>query len=777
MFCMKCGSQTENTDGICDNCKKETTPESVSPVITQGSNKKSSMIKLSKDQLIHAGLIAGSTAIISFILSAITALIINLAARNYISLVMDKYSSGLFSLDSFTSVSPYMVWRMSFLNSFVLRAGLGSITLSARYIILILIPALSFFISWMLVNKTTIREKFPKLFLEKELHLDFKKFFEIILLITAFYTILFALTSFIPITLLEQNLGFLDATYKVFYEFTFLSSLLGTAIVVFITNALIGLYYKFISLDKTASQPIVKPFLHIYTKYLLNSSAIAVGFLLVILFRNNLWKQIITLITALPNLVLFVMNIFVGGLKITSSDGIRISLFKVLTSQGKFALVCLTIAFLLLTMIAFIQAFQKLAKDNTKKYWIDVSIVTAFVIAAQIIVCILASIHIRVWEVGDTMRMSISSNILILVLVIAAIGAASGAAVLYLPKNLLKLVHITENQKNMEKPNKVKENMEPLILGGLLLLTLILGIIGTGKNSTITSSNNYENPSIFEDSNSYTDYESHSILDPERIDMFDNGYVFFDNGNYHLYRNNKISIINLEEGISDHFTFSSKEDKILVETGSSLKVINGDGKNISKQEITYDRILGVSKDYNNILFYYDNELTLYNCKKDVFTVLELTDESIGHSSSRAYFDTKNENIYFVGDSIISYNIKSRKETVLFEEAPEIIFMDKIYVMKPDSKIPVALEDGAALTYGYEYDDYNRNFNIVKYTEEGTQVILSNIDKFFSIDKNKYAFIFENSSDTFVYNASSEQLYNISSEIRYLSMNSKIKGGK
>lgn len=778
MFCMKCGSQTENTNGVCDNCKKEADLIPVAPVISHDSTKKSSMIRFTKDQFIHAGIITVSTMIISFILSAVVAIIINLAAKNYITMVMNKYTSGLLSMDSLASISPYMIWRMSFLNSFVMRAGMGDITLSARYIILILIPALSFFISWKLVKKSTIREKLPNLFKETQLHLDFKKYMEITLFITGFYTIIFVLTSLIPITLFKQDLGFLDTTFKVSYHFTLLSALLGTSSVVFITNIFLGLYYKFISLNQIDAHPNVQFFLHIYKRYFFNSAIITVGLLLVTLFRNNLWKQIVILVTALPNLVLITMNALVGGLKISSSDGTAFPLFQGLSSQGKFAYVCLLLIFILLTIIAFIQVFQNIAKDNVKKYWINVSIVTGYVVVSQVIVYILASIHISIWEAGEIMRMSITSNLFILILVLVAIGAISGAAVFYLPENLLKLVHLTENQKNTDKPNRITENMELIILGGLFLFTIIIGIIGN-SNGSIRTSNNYEETNLLGTTNDSINNKSLSLLDPDNIQVYNNGYIFFENGNYHLYKNNKLSIIrihNTKEAIYDEFTFSPTEDRILVDSGSKLRVMNGKGNDISKQEVTYDELLAVSEDFNYILFSYDGEITLYNCKNNEFTVLELT-RTTDSFHNFTYFDTKSENIYFVGDNIIAYNIKTQKEVVLYEDSPETIILDKIYVIKGNSTVPEALEDGSALSYGYKYDEYSGNYSIVTYTDEGTKVILSNISEFIDFDNNKFVFTFDNSSDTYVYNANSDQLYNITSEIRYLSMNSKIKGGK
>jgi|GEM_PF-3487338 len=775
MYCIYCGNETQNADATCDSCRNRQNHQEPILDVNQAMLPSSGGAKATMNNLKIAGFVAGVAAIMSLILSTLLAIIMNVTIGKNITALTNGLLNSYDFNGNIKLLSPYTIWRMSFLNNLVLKANSGNEMISGTvgikfcYIILVLIPLFSFLIAWCLLKNMKLRSKFPQIFKQAEFVCTSKQINVVNLMIASLYGVVFALSSFVPQILYRERVEILDYNVVITSKFTFLSSLFFTFIVVLVVNLLITNRSKMLSSEKVTIFTEIKVSQNIFDKYVINASIVTLALFIVTLIKGNMWKQFFALVTLLPNIILIVMNAFLGGgIRIFSAGG-SLSALKMLSTTGKIGAILLTFVFMISLVLIFVNQFLKFDHSNVKKYWIKVATVTGLIAGAQIIVWLMALIGATIVALDEKMRVGISYNIWITLLALIIIGFASGAAAFYCP-NLFKVF--------VKKDNSETKSKTPLIIGvALFIISIILGclIIQKGSSNSVSSFGVIGN--VNDNSSSEV-----PILEPGELNPFNGGYVFYSSGEYYLYKKNKLSKLKLDaDSLNGNLTFSANSNRILVEQGNKLMVIDGAGKEIYKQEITYDNLLATTPDFNKVAFWVDHELTIYNAKNNKFIVINKGNYTLDYDSGRAYFDVSGDKLYLMDTGLAVFNIASEETNILFAETPTCsIVGNEIYVLEDGTYNSIV--DGSKLTYVYDeiYDEdtYESYYEIAKCGEVENKVLLTNLgyaNKVF--DKlDTFLITFINSNDYYLYDANTNQVNNISSEIRYLSMNSKIKGG-
>lgn len=816
MFCIYCGEKTENVDGVCESCreKQQTTQESkvandvvneasdvstnnmfkeamtsasgnamsetensvINDVASVGANEaeKEKASIFSKVNLIIAGLIAGSTGIISFIISTMVALAVNAAGKDAINQLMSGISDYIELGEDITFLSPYTVWRMSFLNSMIFKVvtdtevATGKVHINLFYIFLVLIPLISVLVSWILFRQQGIRAKLNKVFKLDGFNGESRQVFYINTMVAGMFSVLFALTSVLPITMYEAS--FFGFTIKVVRYFDFLSALVLTFLVVFFCNIIITRNNAIIELLDKQRQIIVS-YQSILWRHTLNATIITIAFALVVLVKSHLWKQILLLITFLPNLILIIMNTLLGGdLKLISEEA-KLSLFKQMGGVNKSGFIILAIVFVLLLLYLFMNEFKKLDRSDSRKYWFSVTAITGLVAVTQIFFNSISLIDLKISMAGDATRFGITSSVIMLTAFILLIGAAGGLAVFFLNQTVTTVYkQIDDLMIKILMNVKLKGKFLLAQASAIFIVAVLLSMLITKDDVSVASVGLI---GAYDGKSSFTDETSVRLMEPKDIRLFDKGYVFRSDDVYYSYKNSKIKMLELDYVSEYHF--SQNTDRIMKIDGNKISIINRAGKAIGKQEITYDRICAVTDDFNKIAFVLEQELNIYDNDKDEFISVDTGEFCLDPEAGRYTFDNTGKNLYIVEQGVAKYNLADKATTILQEDGNYLVAYDTVYVS--GELQPLSIEDNSPLEYDYSNVEYGEITDLVKWTDGNKETVISNINDIYEVNGEPDTFLisFKNSRDQYLFKAKDNKLTNISAEIRYVSMNSTAEG--
>lgn len=710
------------------------------------------------------------TLCISTLLSLFSTLIVNLFLKNQINSIWEHMVGELTGDSQGGFLTFYRLLRMSYLHTIKLSvSAMGEsvvLHMNVHVLLLVLIPLVSMFISWKLLCHQKIRSSLKFLF-SKEPVFNTKKVLPITLNFSLVLSLLFFLTSFIGVNTAKNEIFSIKLSYGA------ISSFFGTIFVTLISCYIITGLLKLRERKSLSTGSVLWNLKQYYMKYSLGVIVASLFILLIAVIRGGMWKQIGTVLLALPNIFLILSNaLSFGGLQTVDSGNVS----TLRSSLSGFQVACsviLAITWCIFLWYLLYQTYRKIEKSNVKSYIKNVGILSGLIVVIQLFLYYLSRIIISFRLLGETeVGLEIKVNILLSLFVVVLVSAGAAACAYYFPN----LLHKKGNKEEVLFVGTWKHlDITVLIVLSILVCLTFLGM--TKKQSSSVESGSFLGEK--EDS----EEESYSRIDPENIQIFSGGFVFRDYDRIYLYQKDKVKRINFDEDGSSYFSdsnyyFSKTSDRILKVSQKNAMLVDSKGKELYKQKVSFDQLLSATSEFDKLLFLVDGEITLYDKKENEFTILDaITD----YEYTDFYFDEADENLYLVDSSIRSYNLKSKNLEVVKEQTPEYILDSKdsltakLYLLEEGKLVPPVGDTDIKYYAKNMIRDYESYSVIIEKGKENP-VSLPNmvLAEAINSEGTKFLVTFTEYGDYYLYDAEKAELTNISTQIRYLTSNKKVE---
>lgn len=402
MKCIRCGNETPNRNGICDACREK--EEAFRRKIRMESEENAKEVRMEQERhqtitwrekmgldskrgkgmagcLILSGIALAFSLVFSFLLSI-------LLGRSLGSLM------AVTGLDGSNYINGFAMLKMAYLNNLNVSiqftamgvSGQASATGSLSILILVLIPFLSFKLSWAIFSKWIWKEK-----------ISVRTTALLITGVLILYTFGFALTSFVPVWWAkEETVG---VKWDARMYFTLASSIIGTCCVALSANILAVRKKSRIGEEpkKNSFYFDVRAFGRIAAVYLLLSLVVTlVGAILFLSRQARDWTSFTGVICLLPNLTAAGAGAISGGGYTALIQGAKQNAVSAYFPGGIVGLVIGMMLVLLSVLAAVILQYRKIRVAAGKKYYLHVGAVTAMLAVMQAVIWKLGYVGIDV---------------------------------------------------------------------------------------------------------------------------------------------------------------------------------------------------------------------------------------------------------------------------------------------------------------------------------------------------------------------------------------------
>ena len=765
-------TQVENGE----NLRKELSPN-LKKIQKIGSDKWNHFLRNTGKEMISISTIKESAflLIVTLCISTLLSLILTLLANAFFKSQIDSLLSQLVEVFSDESnkgfLTFYRLLRMSYLHSIKLSvSAVGEsfvVHMNIHVLLLALIPFVSMFFSWMLLCHQKVRSSLKFLF-SQETTFQNKKALPITLNVTFVLTILFFLTSLIPMNLAKGMFMKVKISYGGF------SSLLGTILITLLSCYIITGILKLREIKTLQAGSLLWNLKQYYKKYAMGVIVSSILIMLITIIREGMWKAIGSILLALPNVFLIVANaLSFGGFQIASGGSVT----TLRSSMNGFQVTCsviLALSWCIFLWYLLYQMYLKFEKSDRKNYIKNVGIFTGVILLIQLFVYYVSRVRISLSALGSSeVGVAFKVNILLSLLVFVLISAGAMACAYYLPE----LLHKKGSKDEVFFVGTWKRlDMTIMIALSILVCLTYLGMTHK-KNDSVSSG------SIIGNGES-SKGDSYSMIHPESMEIFQDGFVFRSYNGIYTFEKEKVKKMSLSDDMTSYFNdsnyyYSKSSNRILRVNKNNAMLLDSKGKELYKQEVTFDQLLTASKEFDKLLFFVDGEITLFDKKENKFTTLE---GITNYDYLDFYFDESEENLFLVGESISCYNIDSKKLDVVMDETPEYILDSsynltaKIYVFKEGKLVQPVGDTNKKYYVKNMVRDYESYKVII---ENGKESPVSLPDMVWAESINdegtKFLVTFTEYGDYYLYDAVEAELTNISTQIRYITSNEKVEG--
>lgn len=710
-----------------------------------------------------------ATLILSTLLSVVIAIIANLILKNQINLLWGQMVGSYVEDSKGGFLTFYRLLRMSYLHTLRLSVSTmgGSVVLgmNVHILILTLIPFASMFIAWKLLSHQSIRSSLKFLFSEEPVFKT-KKVLPITLNFSLVLAILYFATSFIRVNVAKNELFAMKLSYGA------LSSIFGTILVTLISCYIITGILKLRDRKILTAGSVLWSLKQYYMKYSIGVIVVSILITLITVIRSNMWKQIGTVLLSLPNIFLIAANsLSFGGIQ-TINRGEVDTLRSSLSGVQVVCSILLALTWCIFLWYLLYQTYLKFDKSNKKNYIINVGILSGIILVIQFAFYYISKVSISLSMLGEAeVGVGIKVNILLSLFVLVLVSVGAAACAYYFPNLFYK-----KGSKEEVLLVGTWKHLNMSVLIALSILVCLTFLVMTKKQSGSVESGS------FTGKENYSKEEAYTMIDPENIDVFSEGFVFRDYSRIYAYQKGKVKKISLDEEsyFSDSdYHFSKTSERILKVSQNSAMLLDSKGKELYKQKVSFDQLLCATTEFDKLVFLVDGDVTLYDKKENNFTVL---DGITNYEYADFYFDESDENLYLVDSSIRSYNLKSKTMEVVKEQTPEFIldskddFTAKLYLVDA-GKLVSPVGDTKIRYYVRNMIREYESYCVIIENGKESPVPLPDMVSAEAINREgtKFLVTFTEYGDYYLYDAEKAELTNISTQIRYLTSNKKVEG--
>ncbi len=711
------------------------------------------------------------TLCISAIVSLFTSVIANLLLKSQIDSIWGQAVGGFVNDSEGGFLTFYRLLRMSYLHTIKLTiSAMGKsavLHVNVRLLILTLIPFVSMLISWKLLCNQKIRSSLKFLFSEEPIFKS-KKVMPVTFNFSIVLTVLFFLTSFIPVDTAKSGY------YAIKLSYGAIGSIFGTLSITLLSCYIITGILKLREKKNLPSGSNLWNLKYFYKRYGIGVITVSLLIVLIAIIRGDMWKQLGTVLLSLPNVFVILANaLSFGGLQIIDAGNVS----SLRSSLGGFQLACavvLALAWCIFLWYLFYQTYLKLEKSNKMNYLKKAGIFSGIILIIQLVFYSMSKVAISASMLGETeLGIGIKVNILLSLLVLVLVSAGAAACAYYFPD----LLHKKGSKEEVFLVGTWKR-LDRAVLIVLSILTLLTVLGMTKKQSgTVTSGS-------FTGKEEYSAEESYSMIEPENIKVFSGGFVFNDYSQMYTYQKGKVKRIHFDEGVNSYFGdsdyyFSKTSEYVLKVGRNKAMLVDNKGKELYKQEVSFDKLLCAANEFDKLVFLVDGDVTLYHKKDNNFTILEgITD----YEYTDFYFDDSEESLYLVDNTIRRYDLKSKKLEVVKEQVPEYIVSSKedltakLYLVEGGKLVPPVGDTNIKYYVKNTIRDYE-SYSVIMENGKESPASLPDMVSAEAIDKEgtKFLVTFTEYGDYYLYDATKAELTNLSTQIRYLTSNGKIEG--